>query len=180
MSSAMTPRADDETTPLTTSFKAQGDYRSDGGMKVVASNNYDVLSNSPWWSNLFFGWLKPLLEMGNAQKQLDPSDVLRMLPLPYDCGTEYCMTEFDRRWKEEEQRVGGANVSPFPSSSSSLGSSDDLLGDENNDADANNKTKKDSSSSNNNNNDNYEKEPTLPVCPSLARALAKFESGFFW
>lgn len=171
MSSAMTPRADDETTPLTTSFKAQGDYRSDGGMKVVASNNYDVLSNSPWWSNLFFGWLKPLLEMGNAQKQLDPSDVLRMLPLPYDCGTEYCMTEFDRRWKEEEQRVGGANVSPFPSSSSSLGSSDDLLGDENNDADANNKTKKDSSS-NNNNNDNYEKEPTLPVCPSLARALA--------
>jgi ATP-binding cassette subfamily C (CFTR/MRP) protein 1 len=59
-----------------------------------------------WWSKLTFGWMAPLMRLGNSKKKLDPDDVPR-IPLPHDCKTDYLCGAFEESWGEELKRVGG-------------------------------------------------------------------------
>jgi hypothetical protein len=57
-----------------------------------------------FWSKLTFGWMEPLMRLGNAKKKLDPDDITH-IPLPQDCQTEYISAAFEESWKEELKRV---------------------------------------------------------------------------
>ena len=62
--------------------------------------------------------MAPLLELGNAKKQLDPEDLKRS-PLAHDCRTENLRDAFETCWNEELQRakvIGGkSKVASEPS-----------------------------------------------------------------
>ena len=60
----------------------------------------DEIKNRSFWSQLVFGWLTPLLALGNDKKKLETDD-LKMIPLPSDCQTDYLKAAFDKAWKEE-------------------------------------------------------------------------------
>jgi ATP-binding cassette subfamily C (CFTR/MRP) protein 1 len=55
------------------------------------------------WSRLVFGWMIPLLSLGNEKKNLDPED-LDLIPLPQDCETDFISEAFETCWKEELKR----------------------------------------------------------------------------
>jgi ATP-binding cassette subfamily C (CFTR/MRP) protein 1 len=55
------------------------------------------------WSKLVFGWMIPLLSLGNKKKNLDPED-LDLVPLPHDCETDFISEAFETYWKEELER----------------------------------------------------------------------------
>ncbi|KAG7364336.1 multidrug ABC transporter permease/ATPase [Nitzschia inconspicua] len=59
-------------------------------------------SASPW-SKLTFGWMAPMMRLGNAKKRLDPEDILH-IPLPTDCRTDFLSAAFEARWNEELER----------------------------------------------------------------------------
>lgn len=65
--------------------------------------NDPIHSSSPW-SKLVFGWMEPILTIGNQQKRLNPQD-LDVIPLPTDCSTKVVVDEFDKYWHEEEERA---------------------------------------------------------------------------
>lgn len=75
-----------ETTPLVNGAAAAG----------------DPIETSSWWSKLVFGWMGPMLELGNEKKRLDPQD-LDALPLPTDCSTKAVLDDFDKYWSGEKQ-----------------------------------------------------------------------------
>ena len=56
------------------------------------------------WDKLTFGWMAPLMRLGNAKKRLDPED-LRQLPLPHDARTKHLGDAFKKAWAEELSRA---------------------------------------------------------------------------
>lgn len=52
------------------------------------------------WSRLTFGWFSPILDLGNAQPQLNPND-LGLVPLPPNCSTNDVQTKFQREWNKQ-------------------------------------------------------------------------------
>lgn len=70
--------------------------------------------NASSWSKLTFGWMAPMMRLGNAKKRLDPEDIIH-IPLPTDCQTEYLTAAFEECWNNELKRCeikkGGTNQS---------------------------------------------------------------------
>jgi ATP-binding cassette subfamily C (CFTR/MRP) protein 1 len=62
-----------------------------------------VQENAGLWSKLVFGWVTPLLSLGNQKKKLDPED-LKLIPLPFDLETDHLSDAFGRFWNEELER----------------------------------------------------------------------------
>ena len=60
----------------------------------------DGINNRSVWSKLVFGWMMPLLALGNEKKKLDTDD-LKLIPLPGDCRTDCIQASFDKAWKQE-------------------------------------------------------------------------------
>ncbi|KAL3922138.1 MAG: hypothetical protein SGILL_002363 [Bacillariaceae sp.] len=56
------------------------------------------------WSQLTFGWMAPLMVLGNSKQRLDQDD-LQQIPLPDDCQTECLSDAFETSWNEELQRA---------------------------------------------------------------------------
>jgi len=65
------------------------------------------------WGNLTFGWMAPLMRLGNAKKKLDPED-LTQLPLPHDARTDYLRDSFEEAWAEEllKAKSNGKEIEP--------------------------------------------------------------------
>lgn len=61
-------------------------------------------SLSHFWSDLTFDWISPLLDIGNAQGQLNVED-LDSLPLPKDCRTNEVYEKFLECWEEELEKA---------------------------------------------------------------------------
>jgi hypothetical protein len=59
--------------------------------------------NPGLWSKLTFGWMAPLMRLGNAKKKLDPEDITH-IPLPTDCQTDVLSGAFEECWKDELNR----------------------------------------------------------------------------
>ena len=53
-----------------------------------------------YWSDITFDWISPLIQMGNANGQLNLQD-LDTLPLPRDCETNEVYAVFSKCWKAE-------------------------------------------------------------------------------
>ena len=53
-----------------------------------------------YWSDITFDWISPLIQMGNANGQLNLQD-LDTLPLPSDCETNEVYAVFSKCWKAE-------------------------------------------------------------------------------
>lgn len=70
----------------------------------------DSIHSISLWSLLVFGWMTPILEIGNEQKSLDPKD-LDVIPLPPDCSTKVVVGEFDKHWDQEEKRAANRDTS---------------------------------------------------------------------
>lgn len=86
--------ADDETTSLLL----------DRNASLSTSVTFIKENDASCWSKLTFGWMAPLMRLGNAKKRLDPEDILH-IPLPADCQTDYLIAAFDESWKIELQRA---------------------------------------------------------------------------
>ena len=56
------------------------------------------------WDKLTFGWMNPLMQLGNAKKKLDPDDI-RQLPLPNDARTGYLRDAFEEAWTKEMSKA---------------------------------------------------------------------------
>jgi hypothetical protein len=67
---------------------------------------YDSAS---WFSQLVFGWLSPLLELGNRKGQLDMADLQSQLPLPHEDAAAQVNRCFTKAWQREQQRQHHAN-----------------------------------------------------------------------
>ena len=65
------------------------------------NNNKEAPS---FFSSLTFAWFSPLLEIGNRNGTLEPTDIAS-LPLPDDCTTDACMEAFDLCWADEKLRA---------------------------------------------------------------------------
>lgn len=71
-----------------------------GPKEEFGDGNTTSEGKGPLLSRLIFGWLTPLLEFGNAKKQLDPKD-LCMVELPENCSTDFLTAIFERHWAIE-------------------------------------------------------------------------------
>jgi hypothetical protein len=60
--------------------------------------------NASTWSKLTFGWMEPMMRLGNAKQRLDPDDITH-IPLPNDCQTGYLSDAFEASWKKEMERA---------------------------------------------------------------------------
>lgn len=56
-----------------------------------------------WFSQLIFGWLDPVLELGHVKDQLNPED-LDLSPLAPEDSAEEVMKTFQKAWEDECQR----------------------------------------------------------------------------
>lgn len=56
------------------------------------------------WEKLTFGWLNPLMRLGNAKKMLDPEDIAQ-LPLPHDARTNTLRDSFEKAWANEVSKA---------------------------------------------------------------------------
>jgi hypothetical protein len=83
----------------TTSLLASSDTTND-----VNNITFVQEQNASSWSKLTFGWMEPMMRLGNAKKRLDPDDINR-IPLPIDCQTEYLSHAFEVSWKVEMDRA---------------------------------------------------------------------------
>ena len=65
------------------------------------------------WSKLTFGWMEPLMRLGNAKKKLDPEDITQ-IPLPHDGRSDYLKGAFEEAWGNElsKAKARGGNVEP--------------------------------------------------------------------
>ena len=63
------------------------------------------------WSQLVFGWMSPLLELGHVKPQLNMSD-LDLIPLPRQDTTANVMDTFTQAWQEEQQRAALHTIEP--------------------------------------------------------------------
>ena len=59
--------------------------------------------NASLSSRLVFGWMAPMMRLGNAKGKLDPQDI-GLIPLPEDCRCEYLNEVFSKTWQEELDR----------------------------------------------------------------------------
>jgi ABC-type multidrug transport system fused ATPase/permease subunit len=78
--------------------------------KTVVFQNED---RANIWSKLTFGWMEPLLHLGNEKKKLDPED-LPHLPLPIDGRSDYLSDAFGKAWSDEisKAKACGRNTEP--------------------------------------------------------------------
>ena len=67
-----------------------------------------AFEGASWWSQLVFGWLDPILELGHIQDQLNPED-LDISPLAPEDSTAEVMKSFNEAWEKECQRVAAIN-----------------------------------------------------------------------
>ena len=108
VSSSLTSKNDGDTT-TTNGENGHGDFpaASTETTSLLPSGSAVEFKNeetaSPW-SKLTFGWMAPLMRLGNEKKKLDPEDV-SLIPLPHDCRTEYLSREFEKSWSEELARA---------------------------------------------------------------------------
>ncbi|VEU33618.1 unnamed protein product [Pseudo-nitzschia multistriata] len=65
------------------------------------------------WSKLTFGWMEPLMRLGNAKKKLDPEDISK-IPLPIDGQTKNLQDAFHNFWEKElaKAKSSGGTVEP--------------------------------------------------------------------
>jgi len=64
------------------------------------NNTKNVYESASWWSQLFFRWLSPILEIGNAKGQLNVEDLVD-IPLPTSDSATFLMKEYQKRWEKE-------------------------------------------------------------------------------
>lgn len=76
------------------------------GADVVFRNE----ETAGYWSKLTFGWMAPLMRLGNTKKKLDPDDI-PLIPLPHDCTTDYLCGAFEKCWGDELKRRGPSSTS---------------------------------------------------------------------
>lgn len=79
------------------------------GKTIVFQNE----ERAHFWEKLTFGWMAPLLRLGNAKKRLDPED-LKQLPLPNDARTDHLREAFEEAWSKElsKSKQDGAKTEP--------------------------------------------------------------------
>ena len=78
---------------------------NDDERKPLLSGNHVSNEKAPsFFSSLTFAWFSPLLEIGNRNGTLEPTDIAS-LPLPGDCTTAACMEAFDQCWADEKLRA---------------------------------------------------------------------------
>ena len=84
--------------------------------------------NASLLSRLLFGWMAPMMRLGNAKGKLDPQDI-SLIPLPEDCRCEYIDDVFSKRWQEELDRSASdrKNVDKKKKNSPSSSSSEPSL-----------------------------------------------------
>lgn len=73
------------------------------GTSAIPSITFVKEQNASAWSKLTFGWMAPMMRLGNAKKRLDPEDIIH-IPLPSDCQTEYLSAAFEECWNNELKR----------------------------------------------------------------------------
>eukprot|EP00934_Nitzschia_sp_Nitz4_P007307 Nitzschia sp. Nitz4//scaffold4_size323378//100305//104932//NITZ4_000644-RA/size323378-snap-gene-0.448-mRNA-1//-1//CDS//3329553351//7297//frame0 len=82
--------------------------------KEVANETSTLLPSAPdelpnhetssFLTQLVFGWMNHLLQLGNVKGKLDPED-LDLFPLPPSCETSHLSEEFERQWAEERVKA---------------------------------------------------------------------------
>uniref|UniRef100_A0A7S4AQQ3 P-loop containing nucleoside triphosphate hydrolase protein n=2 Tax=Pseudo-nitzschia australis TaxID=44445 RepID=A0A7S4AQQ3_9STRA len=66
------------------------------------------------WSKLTFGWMEPLMRLGNAKEKLDPEDIAK-IPLPHDGRTDHLRKSFVQAWGEEVSKAKARGGKSEPS-----------------------------------------------------------------
>jgi len=77
------------------------------------SDDFQDEEHADLWSKLTFGWMAPLMRLGNEKKKLDPEDIAK-LPLPHDSRTDSLRGTFEDVWAEEiaKAKARGGNSQP--------------------------------------------------------------------
>lgn len=73
---------------------------NDNNKKKTDSLKFETEENASFLSKLTFGWMEPLLQLGNVKQSLDPEDINR-LPLPVQSRSDYLRKTFNKHWKSE-------------------------------------------------------------------------------
>jgi len=81
---------------------------SDSNSTKSTKNGYEAAS---LWSQLFFGWLTPILEIGNVNGQLNVEN-LSDVPLPMSDSTVFIMNEYRKHWMKELELKPEENRKP--------------------------------------------------------------------
>lgn len=66
------------------------------------------------WDKLTFGWMNPLMLLGNAKKRLEPEDIAQ-LPLPNDARTANLRDAFEVAWAKELSKAKATGGGKEPS-----------------------------------------------------------------
>jgi ATP-binding cassette, subfamily C (CFTR/MRP), member 1 len=88
-------------------YKVNGITNDHEGDPLIWKGENNPYEKASWWNKLVFGWLSPLLELGNAKGQLDKED-LGILPFPDAESTVRVRQVFEASWETEVQN-GKAN-----------------------------------------------------------------------
>lgn len=78
--------------------------RTDESEPLLSGKHVSDQKAPSFFSSLTFAWFSPLLEVGNRNGTLEPTDIAS-LPLPGDCTTAACMEAFDKCWADEKLRA---------------------------------------------------------------------------
>jgi len=76
------------------------EIRDEQETKPLVDKGKDFSESTSNWSQLTFGWLSPILEVGSAKNKLDIEDIA-IVPLPLADSVSYVMDEFRSHWKKE-------------------------------------------------------------------------------
>lgn len=91
--------------PLDGASHCAADAHSNNTINHNKSTCYDSAS---WFSQLVFGWLSPLLKLGNAKGQLDMADLQSHLPLPEQDTALHVNQCFTQAWRREQEKSRAA------------------------------------------------------------------------
>lgn len=75
---------------------------------------FQSVERAPFWEKLTFGWMEPLMKLGNAKKRLDPEDLSR-IPLPTDARTGCIRDAFEEAWAKELSKAKSSDGKTEPS-----------------------------------------------------------------
>lgn len=110
---------DNETTSLLHDSNTTGSKNVTATSTTSISNGITFLTEekAPLFSQLVFGWMAPMMRLGNSKGKLDPEDI-SLIPLPDDCRCENIGEAFNKTWRDELHRVVNSSRNKKKSSSS--------------------------------------------------------------
>ena len=84
---------------------------ADSSSSLSLNPKVTAYEGASWFSQLIFGWLDPVLELGNVKDQLNPED-LDLSPLAPEDSTDEIMKSFAKAWTDECQRAATKDKEP--------------------------------------------------------------------